>query len=299
MPGNGCIVSRLKTGKTAKGSPLFFSTALVDGQVISVNPSAIPMRLIAHGEREATLPGLQEADSITSNLSPASRAYLSSLGFLDPDTDQGTGELIWLHALAIGYSPTYLTENADGVSQDWPRIPLPHGKDDLIASAKRGRQIAALLDTETAVSGVTTGKIQDDLREIAVFERVDGKQANLDGGDLSVIAGWGHAGKGGITMPGKGKISNHGNTLDIFLNDAACWRNIPKDVWEYTIGGYQVIKKWLSYREKPLLGRGLTPDEVRYVTEMARRITVLIALQPALDDNYRAVVKATYLWPKQ
>ena len=62
-------------------------------------------------------------------------------------------------------------------------------------------------------------------------------------------------------------------------------------MWDYTIGGYQVIKKWLSYREKPLLGRGLTPDEVRYVTDMARRLTALIALQPSLDDNYREVIK--------
>jgi hypothetical protein len=68
-------------------------------------------------------------------------------------------------------------------------------------------------------------------------------------------------------------------------------------VWEYTIGGYQVIKKWLFYREKDLLGRGLTPDEVRYVTEMARRIAALLALQPVLDDNYHKVIKATYSWP--
>jgi hypothetical protein len=65
------------------------------------------------------------------------------------------------------------------------------------------------------------------------------------------------------------------------------------------IGGYQVIKKWLSYREKPLLGRGLTSEEVRYVTEMARRITALIALQAALDDNYRNVTRATYPWKQQ
>ena len=70
-------------------------------------------------------------------------------------------------------------------------------------------------------------------------------------------------------------------------------------VWDYTIGGYQVIKKWLSYREKDLLGRGLSPEEVRYVTEMARRIAALIALQPALDDNYRNVVNATYPWLKK
>lgn len=68
-------------------------------------------------------------------------------------------------------------------------------------------------------------------------------------------------------------------------------------MWNYTIGGYQVIKKWLSYREKPLLGRGLTPDEVRYVTEMARRIAALIALQPALYANYRNVILKTYAWP--
>ncbi|MBI5101763.1 MAG: N-6 DNA methylase [Nitrospirae bacterium] len=300
VTGNSCLVSRLKSGKTSKGSPLFFSTALVDGQVISVNPSAFPMRLILHGEKKATLPGLQEVDSITGNLSPTSRAYLSSLGFHDPDTDRETSELIWLHALAIGYSPSYLAENADGIRQDWPRIPLPQGKDELLASAILGRQIATLLDTEHPVSGVTSGKILDDLKGIAVFQRIDGKPANPETGDLDITAGWGHAGKGGVTMPGKGKLIDRGNgSYDIFLNENTCWCNVPKDVWEYTIGGYQVIKKWLSYREKTLLGRGLTPDEVRYVTEMARRIAALIALQPKLDDNYRMVTKAAYPWPKK
>lgn len=78
------------------------------------------------------------------------------------------------------------------------------------------------------------------------------------------------------------------SALDIYLNEHCCWRNVPTSVWEYTIGGYPVIKKWLSYREKALLGRGLTIDEVRYVTETARRIASLLALQPALDANYRS-----------
>jgi hypothetical protein len=58
-------------------------------------------------------------------------------------------------------------------------------------------------------------------------------------------------------------------------------------------------KKWLSYREKPLLGRGLIPDEVRYVTEMARRLSALIALQTSLDANYREVIQKTYPWTNQ
>jgi len=64
------------------------------------------------------------------------------------------------------------------------------------------------------------------------------------------------------------------------------------------IGGYQVVKKWLSYREEKLLGRPLTKDEVRYVQETVRRIAAILLLQSALDANYRAVKENTYTWPK-
>jgi hypothetical protein len=159
--------------------------------------------------------------------------------------------------------------------------------------------VAALLDTEAPVPGVTAGKIRDELKSIAVFQRVDGKPAKPESGDLDLTAGWGHAGKGGVTMPGKGKLVRRDHSeCDIYLNENTCWRNIPEAVWDYTIGGYQVIKKWLSYREKPLLGRGLTSDEVRYVTEIARRLAAIVALQASLDDNYRKVIKAAYSWPK-
>jgi len=165
----------------------------------------------------------------------------------------------------------------------------------------------------------------------------------------SFTAGWGHAGKGGVTMPGKGRLierdyaadelegfgrsaavpaavagasrsrpqEEHGQdaratagedahatplgdcTCDVYLNDVAFWKNIPLRVWEYTIGGYQVIKKWLSYREEKLLGRPMTKDEVRWVQEMARRIAAILLLEPALDENYRAIKAHTYEWPRK
>lgn len=83
-------------------------------------------------------------------------------------------------------------------------------------------------------------------------------------------------------------------TCDVWLNERAYWRNIPLPVWEYTLGGYQVIKKWLSYREKELLGRSLSVEEARYVTEIARRIGAILLLSPALDASYLAVKQATY-----
>ena len=117
---------------------------------------------------------------------------------------------------------------------------------------------------------------------------------------MDLTAGWGHAGKGGVTMPGKGKLIRHDDgAYDVFLNETACWRNVPEAVWNYTIGGYQVIKKWLAYREKDLLGRGLTPEEVRYVTDVARRLETLVALDSHLDTNYQQIKAATYVWPAQ
>ena len=86
------------------------------------------------------------------------------------------------------------------------------------------------------------------------------------------------------------------DTFDIYLNDKAFWKNVPANVWEFTIGGYQVVKKWLSYREEELLGRALRTEEAREVTNMARRLAALVLLQPALDENYRAVEAATYSW---
>ena len=83
---------------------------------------------------------------------------------------------------------------------------------------------------------------------------------------------------------------------DVFLNETACWRNIPKEVWDYTIGGYQVIKKWLSYRELELLGRPLTSDEVREVTHMARRIAAPLLLSSDLDANYQRSRETAVTW---
>jgi len=81
------------------------------------------------------------------------------------------------------------------------------------------------------------------------------------------------------------------------LNDRAYWKNVPANVWEYYIGGYQVIKKWLSYREQELLGRALRGEEAREVTNMVRRLAAIVLLHPALDDNYRRVKARAFPWP--
>jgi hypothetical protein len=89
------------------------------------------------------------------------------------------------------------------------------------------------------------------------------------------------------------------HTCDVYLNEVAYWRNVPSRVWNYTIGGYQVIKKWLSYREIGLLGRPLTTDEARGVMNIARRIAAIILTEPALNLSYQSVKSAIYDWISQ
>ncbi len=228
-----------------------------------------------------------------------------------------------MHALAVGYSPAYLSENADGIRKDWPRIPLPGTKLLLESSARLGEKVAAFLNTENQVSGVTATPLRLEMPKIAVITREEGGQ--LQPKELAVTVGWGHAGQNGVVMPGKGKVVERDytveekqsivigaekqgipaqkafellgeHTFDIYLNEVAYWENIPTKVWEYTIGGYQVIKKWLSYREADLLERPLTSDEAREVMNMARRIAAIILLQPALDENYKLCKANTYKW---
>jgi hypothetical protein len=71
---------------------------------------------------------------------------------------------------------------------------------------------------------------------------------------------------------------------------------VPAEVWRFKIGGYQVIKKWLSYRERDVLGRPLRQEEVSYLQEMARRIAAILLLGPTLDASYAACKIRPYLW---
>ncbi|MHB8463041.1 MAG: hypothetical protein ACYDA1_10365 [Vulcanimicrobiaceae bacterium] len=132
--------------------------------------------------------------------------------------------------------------------------------------------------------------------------------------DLGVNVGWGRRSRNGI-VGGKGKIvawrdgerltldedslaDAEGNiVLDVFINENVYWKNIPHTTWFHLIAGYQVLKKWLSYREESVLERKLLVDEVREFSDIARRITAILAMGSDLDKNYIAIKQKTYNFP--
>ena len=230
------------------------------------------------------------------NLSLSAQHYLDSMG--------ARVEELFHHVIATLHDPDYRIANAGAlrIRMEWPRIPLPGwpdgvadgAADALAESAGRGRQLAALLDSDTPVAGVTTGTLRPELSAIAVPMTTDG--GNMAGDDFAVSVGWGHFGSGEVVMPGQGRVEQRdytaderaarGNavptlgdtTFDVYLNERAYWRNVPAAVWNYQLGGYQVLKKWLSYRESKVLGRSLQPEEVQHFTDTARRIAAILQL---------------------
>ncbi|HYM01134.1 MAG TPA: type ISP restriction/modification enzyme, partial [Blastocatellia bacterium] len=311
--GNAFLFTTGRTRKSVTEPPLF-TNLLNDLNCMDSGARGFPLYL-----RDAVPALLRQdpEDQRTKNLSQGAVEYLTSTG--------ANEHALFYHCLALIHSTGYRSSNAGGLRSDWPRIPLPKTKDALERSAELGRHAAALLDTERPVPTVTSGKKRRELEAIAIVSRAGGGTLNPASGDLDITAGWGHAGKDRVTMPGKGKLIERDYTAeeldairsgteelgltfeqamqclgertnDIYLNGTAFWKNVPACVWTYTIGGYQVMKKWLSYREKELLGRGLTKEEAREVMEMARRIGALLLMEPALDANYLAIKESVFDW---
>ena len=226
------------------------------------------------------------------NLSVIAQRYLDHCGANTED--------LFHHVIATLYDPAYRADNAGALRMEWPRIPLlgwPDGEADgaaeaLVKSAARGRQLARLLDADAPIPGVTEAPLRPASTVIAVPSTRDGR--NMGGEDFAVTAGWGHYGKEGAVMPGQGRVVERSytpderatlgdalpvlgeNTFDVHLNGSAFWRNVPATVWAYQLGGYQVLKKWLSYREFDVLGRALLPEEVQHFTDISRRIGAIL-----------------------
>jgi hypothetical protein len=320
------LIVRRFAERPKEGRPAFFTSALPDYHLLRPNVAAIPLRLrtspaegISNGKQSTMYEDLGH-NGTTANLSQGTRQYLASLTKSNPNEDEALSRYVWYHALAVLYTPLYLSEHASAVRANWPRIPLPATLATLEQSAQLGVKAGQLLDMDRAILGVTTGKLR---KELNLLGRVSGPKKGLS---LAITVGWGHGQKEkDIVMPGRGiekqreftgdekSVIAEGakdlgvapedvtalwgsQTLDIYLNNETFWSNVPEAVWEYAIGGYQVLKKWLSYRERQVLGRDITKDEAREFTHIVRRIAALLLLEPELDKNYAAVKASCHPW---
>ena len=196
-------------------------------------------------------------------------------------------------------------------------FPCHRVRDAFEHSVKLGRQLAELLDPEANIATVTGGEVAESLEDHGRSVRYRSRgYCWLGSGDSKgrVNPGQGRSeartytsiereaiqkGAKALGMDAERALDLLGPPIDVYLNAKTCWQCVPTSVWDYFIGGYQVIKKWLSYREATIFGRALTKEEAREVTGMVRRLATIVLMTDNLNSNYGAVRDAAVKWPPQ
>ena len=215
------------------------------------------------------------------NLSPSFTAALQSALHLPPadylPEDRAAplhAEKIFHYLYAVLHSPAYRQRYAAFLRTDFPRIPIPGSRKLFDALARLGAELVAwhLLEHPDATNIVAgsarpisaTAWFGTDfaLNKVAEKSRA---LADVSGTDDKV-----------------GKV---------FINATSGFANVHQSIWQHTIGGYQVLHKWLDDRRKA--GRSLSQDDI---THWLRVYAALQATQKLMWQVDTAI-EANGGWP--
>ena len=76
----------------------------------------------------------------------------------------------------------------------------------------------------------------------------------------------------------------------VFINDSQYFTGVVPGVWNYHIGGYQVLDKWLKDR----IGRVLSLDDQTHFRKIIAALTETIDIQNRIDKFYPEVEKSLF-----
>jgi len=194
---------------------------------------------------------IHEHDPHTPNLSSlfiaaASRAI--GLKFLE----DGKGDLnatfgpedVFHYIYALLSCPAYRKRYSDFLKTDFPRVSLTSDKKSFAALAKKGAELASLhlMDSPKLNTFITKFPVSGS----SVVEKVR-------------------------------YVDNHRR---VYINKTQHFEDVPKEVWQFHIGGYQVCEKWLKDRK----GRTLTSNDIDHYQKIVVALAETIRLMREIDD---------------
>ncbi len=156
-----------------------------------------------------------------------------------------TPEAIFYYIYAIFHSPTYRTRYAEFLKIDFPRVPLTSDDQLFRKLGEYGEELVAL-------HLMKSPKLDQHLTQI-----ID------KGGEFVVDAGHPKYSDGEVIINKKG---------DRFTG-------VPKSVWEFYVGGYQVCHKWLKDRK----GRQLSPEDLNHYQKIIVALSETMQIMNAID----------------
>jgi hypothetical protein len=73
----------------------------------------------------------------------------------------------------------------------------------------------------------------------------------------------------------------------VYINKSQYFEGVSEEVWQYHIGSYQVLSKWLKYRR----GKELSLKEIKHYCRVATALKRTIGIQEEIDGLYPAIEK--------
>jgi len=164
-------------------------------------------------------------------------------------------EDIFNYIYAVFHSPTYRSRYAEFLKIDFPRLPLT-------SNPELFRNLCS---------------IGDELVALHLMEKHGKKITSYPAAGDSAVETVRYAEPQGDT---KGRV---------WINTTQYFEGVPKEVWEFHVGGYQVCAKWLKDRK----GRKLTYDDLTHYQQIVSALAETIKLMEQID----ATITASGGWP--
>jgi len=183
-------------------------------------------------------------------------------------------EKIFHYLYAVLHSPAYRQRYAAFLRTDFPRIPIPGSRRVFDALAKLGAELVAWQLLE-----------HSDVTKIVAGGALSAGAAAWFGTDCSLVK---VAEKSRELAEVQGTDDKVGK---VFINATSGFANVHQSIWQHTVGGYQVLHKWLDDRRKA--GRSLSQDDITYWLRVYAALQATQKLMLKVDE----VIEANGGWP--
>lgn len=248
------LLASLRQARADEQGTFFAASNLVNKDYVSLldTCTAFPLWLYAENSR-------------TPNLSPSFiTALQATLGLASSEWQPENAsaplhaEKVFHYIYAVLHSPSYRSRYASFLRTDFPRIPMPASMGVFNALSVLGEQLVGLhlLEREAEATHALP----------AWF-----------GTDFSLQ-----------------KVGEKGKALaddKVFINATSGFANVHQSVWQHTIGGYQVLHKWLDDRRKAK--RSLSQDDITHWLRVYAALQATQKLMLQVDE----AIEANGGWP--
>ncbi len=228
------------------------------------------------------------------NLSPEFIAAVKEKLGLDFVPD-GKGDLqstfgpedILHYAYAIFHSPTYRERYAEFLKIDFPRLPLTSDRALFKALAEKGEELVSLHLMKTPkLNGLITHfpvPGSNEVGRVSYVEKVTEEKKVLTDASPSSVKVFNRRlplvfeHQTQVEIPPEPEPRPRGR---VYINKTQYFEGIEPEVWEFQIGGYQVLDKWLKDRK----GRKLTFDDLFHHQKIVVALKETMRLMEEIDD---------------